>query len=179
VSCEPSAHPAETGETLESRLFGLPLPDVQLQYAHEAFATIAVLAQRWSLVIFFYPGAKESLTTIGESVGRDERRAVSWLRCEAELASMGYEIIGVSAQSAIEQARFASRDPLPYMLLSDPQLKLAQILGLPTTGQAAQRVYEPLTIVVHEQRIARVFHPIDPAHEARTVMRWIRSNPSR
>lgn len=179
MSCEPSASRLATGKTLESRLVGLPLPDVQLQYAHEAFASIAVLARRWSLVLFFYPGVKEALPTAGESVGPDERRAVSWLRYEAELASMGYEIVGVSAQSAIEQARFASRDPLPYMLLSDPPLELAQILGLPTTEQAAQRVYEPLMIVVHEQRIARIFHPIDPAREATTVMRWIRSNLNR
>ena len=87
---------------------------------------------------------------------------------------MGYEVIGVSAQSAIEQARFASRDPLPFMLLSDPELKLAAFLGLPTTGPATERAYEPLSIVVCEQRIARVFCPVDPASEASRVMRWIR-----
>lgn len=180
MSCERVVRAASSGGSLESRLVGLPMPDVQLQYAHEAFASIGVLARRWSLVLFFYPATEETTTPRdGEAVGADERRAVAWMRCEAELTGLGYEVIAVSAQSAIEQARFASRDPLPYMLLSDPELKLAEILGLPTTGLQAERVYEPLSIVVREQHIARVFYPVDPANEAATVMRWIRDNTGR
>ncbi len=112
-------------------MVGLALPDVQLQYAHEAFTSVAVLARRWSLVIFVYPGSEASTTPQDdEAVSADERRAVAWMRYESDLAGMGYEVIGVSAQTAIEQAHFASRDPLPYMLLSDPKLKLAEATNM-------------------------------------------------
>ncbi len=173
-------HPASLprlGGPLETRLVGRRLPDVQLQYAQDAFVKLPVLARRWSLAIFFYPG-NEKTTTPGDdqTVGIDERRAVAWMRCEPELARLGYEVIGVSAQSAIEQARFASRDPLPYMLLSDPTLKLAAIMGLPTACSESARAYEPLAIVVRNQSIVRVFHPIDPECEAASVTRWIRNN---
>lgn len=175
--CTRAARSPQSSGALEPRLVGRPLPDVKLQYAYDAFATLAIFARRWPLVIFFYPGTEQTTTSKGaQSVSADERRAVAWMRCEPELSRMGHEVIGVSAQSAIEQARFASRDPLPYMLLSDPTLKLAAILGLPTTGPPNGRAYEPLSIVVREQHIARVFYPVDPANEAAKVMRWIRDN---
>jgi peroxiredoxin len=151
---------------------------VKLQYAHDAFATLPVLARRWPLVIFFYPGTEGTITPRdGESVSVDERRAVTWMRCEPELARLGYEVIGVSGQSAIEQARFASREPISYILLSDPKLRLAELLGLPTTGSQAARAYKPLTIIVRDQRIARVFHPIGGVDEAGVVVRWVRDRP--
>jgi peroxiredoxin len=112
----------------------------------------------------------------GQAVGPDEQRAVQWAHHDEELVRMKHEVIAISTQSAIEQARFACRDPLPYVLLSDPRLKLAELLGLPTTGSRMERVYEPLTIVVRNERIVRVFYPIDPASETRLVMRWIRDN---
>jgi peroxiredoxin len=142
--------------------------------------TLPLLARRSSLVIFFYPGTKETTTpSPGQSVSADERRAVGWMRCESELSRMGYEVIGVSAQSAIEQARFATRDPLPYMLLSDPTLKLAAILTLPTISFRDTWAYAPLVLVVRNQRIVRVFYPIDPTSETSVVMPWIRSSPSK
>jgi peroxiredoxin len=152
------------------------LPDLELQYAHEAFSSLAVLARRWPLVIFFYPGSPET-SGPGErgAISADERRAVAWMRCEPELGRMGYELIGVSAQSAIDQARFASRDPLPYMLFSDAKLKLAELLGLPTSGAGHERVYDPVTLVVRNGQIARVFYPVHPVNERSQVMSWIRN----
>lgn len=142
----------EAGGTLERRLVGRPLPDVQLQYAHEAFLSPVELARRRSLVIFFYPASEETTTPQnGSTVSADEQRAVAWMRCEGELNRLGYDVIGVSTQSSIQQAWFASREPLPYILLSDPKLKLAEGLaddpdregrGLPTDGPPTQRVYQ-------------------------------------
>ncbi|MBA3808527.1 MAG: redoxin domain-containing protein [Solirubrobacterales bacterium] len=171
------ALPKDAGGTLETRLVGRPLPDVQLQYAHEAFLSLAGLAGRRSLVVFFYPATEESMTPDeGLASGVDERRAVAWMGCEEKLQRMGYDVIGVSSQSAIEQARFASLIPLPFILLSDPELKLSDHpLHLPTTGARSERVYEPLALVVRRQEIVRVFHPIDPTYETPLVMRWIRS----
>jgi peroxiredoxin len=172
----PADSPPSTGgsETLESRLVGRLAPDIQLQYAHEAWTSLAALARVRSLVVFFYPGTDTPRD--GQSVGLDEQRAVRWARHDDELVTMKYEVIAVSAQSAIEQARFASRDPLPYVLLSDPGLDLADLLGLPTIGRGAERAYEPLTLVVRDQHIVQVLYPVDPDCETGTIMRWIRDS---
>lgn len=195
---EASQRTYEAGGTLERRLVGRPLPDVLLQYAHEAFLSPVELARRRSLVIFFYPASEETTTPQnGSVVSADEQRAVAWMRCEGELGRLGYDVIGVSTQSSIQQALFASREPLPFILLSDPELKLAESLaddpdrenlGLPTDGPPTQRVYRALTLVVREQRIARVFYrllrttskrdPAVPAATARPTANRISHRPS-
>ncbi len=182
---QPTQRTYEAGGTLERRLVGRPLPDVQLQYAHEAFLSPVELARRRSLVMFFYPASEETTTPrAGSAVSADEQRAVAWTRCEGDLGRLGYDVIGVSTQSSIQQARFASRDPLPFILLSDPKLKLAEGLaddpdgeglGFPTDGLPTQRVYQALTLIVREQKIARVIYPVDSAYEPAMVMRWIRT----
>ncbi len=75
---------------------------------------------------------------------------------------------------------------LPYPLLSDPRLQLAEALVLPTfTAQAvprrnagAQQLYKRLTMVVRGTRIEHVFYPVFPpdAHAAQ-VVDWLRAHP--
>ncbi len=50
----------------------------------------------------------------------------------AEFEDLGATVVGLSAQSAAEQAEFAEREHIPFPLLSDPGLVLAERLGLPT-----------------------------------------------
>src|SRR5204863_8868167 len=50
----------------------------------------------------------------------------------AELAKLGADVVGMSAQSLAEQEEFAAREHIPYPILSDPDLRLAAALGLPT-----------------------------------------------
>lgn len=157
---------------LGRRLVGVRAPAVELPFALDALVSLAKLARRRSLVVFFYPGMDQG--RCGEQEDVDTARVSGWCEHESELGELGYMVVGVSSQSPSVQGQFASDELLGYMLLSDSELELARELGLPTRRVAGERVYEPLTVVVEHGRIARVFYPVDSAHDAETVMDWIR-----
>jgi peroxiredoxin len=96
-----------------------------------------------------------------------------------DLAAHGASVIGLSAQHPDEQREFAQREHIPYPLLSDPELRLAKTLRLPTFEAAGQRFYRRLTFIAHERRIAKVFYPIFPAHRnAAQVLDWLAAQPA-
>lgn len=93
----------------------------------------------------------------------------------AELRALGADVLGLSAQSAREQAAFAAREHLPFALLSDPSLRLAEALRLPTFEVAGMRLYKRITLVVEDGAIAKVFYPVFPPNEnAAEVVAWLR-----
>ena len=93
----------------------------------------------------------------------------------AELRALGAEVLGLSAQSAEEQAGFAEREHLPFALLSDPLLELAAALRLPTFEAGGMRLYKRITLVVENGAIAKVFYPVfPPDRNAAEVLAWLR-----
>jgi peroxiredoxin len=60
---------------------------------------------------------------------------------------------------------------LGYTFLSDPDLKLAQRLRLPTRQADGGRVYEFVTLATHAGEITQVFFPVDPHKDAQVVIR--------
>lgn len=93
----------------------------------------------------------------------------------AELRALGADVLGLSAQSAQEQAAFAARERLPFALLSDPLLQLAGALRLPTFEAAGMRLYRRITLIVEDGAIAKVFYPVFPPDQnAAEVVGWLR-----
>ncbi|AEV89099.1 peroxidoxin [Actinoplanes sp. SE50] len=129
-------------------------------------------------VIFVYPltgrpgvDLPRSLLEIPGARGQGD-----WLRDHhAEIRTAGAaRVFGLSAQSTGYQRELVHRLRLPYPLIPDPKLTLAAATGLPvhTTGDLA--VYERLTLIVRDDRVEHVFHPIpDPASHALHLMRWL------
>jgi peroxiredoxin len=92
-----------------------------------------------------------------------------------ELAAVGAGVVGVSAQPAAEQREFAAREHIPYPLLSDSELLLAETLRLPTFEAAGMRLYRRLTFVADHGRIVRAFYPVfPPDRNAADVLVWLR-----
>jgi peroxiredoxin len=92
----------------------------------------------------------------------------------AELAALGADVLGLSAQPAEEQAAFAARERLPFALLSDPELRLAAALLLPTFEAGGMRLYKRITLVVEGGAVARVFYPVfPPDRNAAEVVAWL------
>jgi peroxiredoxin len=92
----------------------------------------------------------------------------------ADLAEHGAAILGVSAQSPADQLEFATREHIPYPLLSDPELLLAAALGLPTFETAGMRLYKRLTLIAQQGRIVKLFYPVfPPQRNAADVLAWL------
>jgi peroxiredoxin len=97
----------------------------------------------------------------------------------AELARAGApNVFGLSSQSTSYQAEMAERLELPFPVLSDESLQLAQLLGLPTFETAGMRLYRRLTMIIAEARIEHVFYPVfPPDRHAGDVLDWLTANP--
>ena len=80
----------------------------------------------------------------------------------------------MSAQPPDEQRAFAEREHIPYPLLSDGGLVLADALGLPTFEAGGMRLYRRLTFVARAGRIEKVFYPVfPPDRNAADVLAWL------
>jgi peroxiredoxin len=80
----------------------------------------------------------------------------------------------VSAQDPATQAELAARLGLPYEVLSDPGLRLAEALGLPTFVFEGSRLYARVTLVAEAGRIVKVFYPVfPPDRSAADVLAWL------
>jgi peroxiredoxin len=96
---------------------------------------------------------------------------------QSELAAHGATLIGISAQTPAEQAEFAQREHIPYPLLSDRELELADAMGLPTFETSGLELYKRLTFVAEEGRIVKVFYPVfPPDRNAGDVLAWLTEN---
>jgi peroxiredoxin len=129
-------------------------------------------------VVFVYPltgrpgvDLSDSLLTIPGARGSTEQ--ASWFRDHhAELLTAGAaRVFGLSAQSTGYQRELVHRLRLPYPLLPDPRMTLAAALGLPTFAAGGLVLYRRLTLLIRDDVIEHVFHPIpSPAMHALEVM---------
>jgi peroxiredoxin len=93
-----------------------------------------------------------------------------------DLTGLGAQVFGLSVQDTAEQAEAATRLKLPFPLLSDSGLVLAERLRLPTFTAADGVVrYKRLTLVLDQGRIEHVFYPVFPPNQhAAEVLDWLR-----
>jgi peroxiredoxin len=90
-------------------------------------------------------------------------------------AAGAHAVYGLSSQSTEYQAELADRLRLPFSLLSDPDLALAEALDLPTFEADGKRLFSRLTLIVTDGRIEHAFYPIFPPDQhAAEVLEWLR-----
>ena len=94
-----------------------------------------------------------------------------------ELRTLGADVLGMSAQPLPDQIEFAERVELPYPILSDLELALADALALPTFEVAGMRLYRRLTVVARAGRIVKAFYPVfPPDRNAADVVAWLQGS---
>jgi peroxiredoxin len=97
----------------------------------------------------------------------------------AELADAGAaRVFGMSSQDVAYQAEVDDRLHLPFPMISDVALSLADALKLPTFAAPGHaRLFTRLTLVIQNDRIEHVFYPIFPPNtHAQQVLAWLRDN---
>ena len=94
----------------------------------------------------------------------------------SELGELGARVAGLSAQPLDDQREFAERNHMPFPVIADPELRAAQLLGLPTFEIAGLRLYRRLALVAERGRIEQVFYPVfPPDRNAADVLAYLRA----
>jgi peroxiredoxin len=187
----PDGLPVPVDDGAADRLVGRSLPDLALPSTAVAppppAAAAAVAAPEYRLadappllVAYVYP--MTGTPGVALPHGWDDipgargctPQACSYRDALAGFDRLGAAVVGISAQTAAEQAEFAAREHIPFPLLSDPDLRLAAALALPTFEVEGRTLYRRLTLVAENARIAKTFYPVfPPDRDAATVLAWL------
>jgi len=81
----------------------------------------------------------------------------------AQLKALGvHRLFGLSTQETVYQREAAERLHLPFPILSDEHLELAQAMKLPTFETNGMKLLKRLTLVINNGIIEHVFYPVFP-----------------
>lgn len=98
----------------------------------------------------------------------------------AELKSLDVQVYGMSAQSTAYQQEAVDRLHLPFALVSDDGLGLADALGLPTFEVGGARLNKRVTLIVQDGVIRKYFYPVfPPDRNIEDVLDWLNANRNR
>jgi peroxiredoxin len=75
---------------------------------------------------------------------------------------LGVRVFGLSTQDSDYQREAVERLHLPYLLLSDEDLRFTRALGLPTFEVEGLTLIRRLTLLIAEGRIEDVIYPVFP-----------------
>ncbi|EMC98733.1 hypothetical protein BAUCODRAFT_379125 [Baudoinia panamericana UAMH 10762] len=103
-------------------------------------------------------------------------QACSFRDASDELAGLGVkQVFGCSTQSTEYQLELKTRVHLPYELLSDEKLELAEALGLPVFEWEGKRLIKRLSMAVEDGKVMKVFYPVfPPDRSAAEVVEWLK-----
>jgi peroxiredoxin len=177
----PEGLPAPEDDGAADHLVGMNVPRLTLPSSLGEIALGELTADR--AVIYFYPRTGRP----GEPIppGWDAvpgARGCTPQSCgfrdhAAELAMLGARVAGVSAQPLAEQLEFATRTNMPFPIISDETLALAEALSLPTFDFEGDRLLKRLALIAEEQTIVKVFYPVfPPDRNAEDVLEWLSEN---
>ncbi|MGE0629278.1 MAG: peroxiredoxin [Hyphomicrobiaceae bacterium] len=172
--------PAPVDDGGARHLLGLRIPDVALPSTDGATVSLASTAGR--VVVYAYPRTGQpgvpGLTDDWDAI--PGARGCTPQSCGfrdhlADLKRTGaVAVFGLSTQSTEYQQEAATRLHLPFALLSDERLVLADALKLPTMEIAGVRLLKRLAMVIDDGRIAQVFYPVfPPDRSAEDVLAWL------
>ncbi|MCV0427978.1 MAG: peroxiredoxin [Roseibium sp.] len=93
---------------------------------------------------------------------------------DAILQAGALRVFGLSTQNSDYQAEVVERLNLPFEILSDAELKLADALGLPRFEAGGMTLLSRLTLVVEDGKVRKVFYPVEnPAENAAEVAAYL------
>jgi peroxiredoxin len=177
----PADLPVPVDDGAADHLPGLELPQLALPSTQGGTLDLRELAaEACTLVLFVYPrtGTPGEPSPAGWNEIPGARgctpQNIGFRDHRAQLAVLGADVVGLSAQPAAEQAEFAAREHIPFPLLADPGLALAAALKLPTFTAGSMTLYKRITLIVRGGVIERVFYPVfPPDRDAANVVAYL------
>jgi peroxiredoxin len=178
----PSDIPVPQDDGAADHLAGMALPDLALAATDGASVNLSRLPGR--TVIYIYP--RTGVPGVDPPAGWDlipGARGCTPQSCSfrdhfAELKSLGVaRVFGLSTQNTAYQQEAATRMHLPFPLLSDEKLALADALKLPTFSAAGMTLLKRMALVIDAGVITKAFYPVFPPDQsAAQVIAWIQES---
>lgn len=178
----PAKLPVPEDDGAADHLVGHPVPRLDLPATSGRTVALDDLGPGWT-VLYIYP--LTGRPDVDVPVGWDSipgARGCTTEACDfrdhhADLIDAGASaVFGLSSQDSGYQRELVDRLRLPFEMLSDPELRLAGALRLPTFATDGMTLYKRLTLLIRDAAVAHVFYPIFPPNEhARQVLAWLRS----
>jgi peroxiredoxin len=180
----PPGLPVPQDDGAARHLTGASMPDVALPATDGSAVNLAKLDGL--TVVYIYP--RTGVPGVDAPPGWDEipgARGCTPQSCGfrdhfSDLKALGVaQVYGLSTQTSDYQREAAERLHLPFPLLSDANLKLQAMLGLPSFSTSGMTLYKRMALVLENARIVRVFYPVFPPDKnAEEVMAWLRARPA-
>jgi peroxiredoxin len=174
----PEGLPVPEDDGAADHLPGTMLPQLTLESTHGPVSLRAL--SRDLLVLYVYPRAgrpgRPMLPGWDEIPGARgcTPQSLGFRDAYERFRALGADVAGLSAQPLDDQEEFAERNAMPYPILADPELRLAQALRLPTFEAGGETLYRRLALVVEACAVERVFYPVFPPNEnAAEVLAWL------
>ncbi|MEO6842349.1 MAG: peroxiredoxin [Bradyrhizobium sp.] len=176
--------PAPADDGAARHLVGMAIPPLSLMATDDTAVMLSALPGR--TVVFGYPrtGEPGKIGLVDDWDMIPGARGCTPQTCAfrdlfAELKAAGAaHVFGLSTQDNIYQTEMASRLHLPFPVLSDAKLLLAEALRLPTMQVAGLTLIKRLALIVDAARITHVFYPVfPPDRNAGDVLAWLKHNP--
>jgi len=182
----PEGLPVPEDDGAADHLPGMSMPELTLATSAGASVELQALPAGRTIV-YLYPLTGRPGVDLPE--GWDAipgARGCSTEACDfrdhfADLRDAGAAAVyGMSSQSPEYQAEVVDRLGLPFPMISDEGMLLADALRLPTfAAEGHERLYSRLTLVVRDGSIEHVFYPIFPPNtHAQQVLAWLREHPA-
>ena len=169
--------PADDGAC--DHLPGLEVPSVVLPSTSGRWVDLGALGPGRT-VIYCYPmtGAEGTPAPEGWDAIPGARgctpQTCSFRDHHAELRALGAGVFGLSTQNTAAQREMVERLNVPFEVLSDPELRFATALRLPTFMVDGMVFIKRLTLIVRDRRIEHVFYPVYPPEESATeTVAWL------
>jgi len=117
------------------------------------------------LILFFYPKASTPGCTMEVKNLRDNYK---------ELQEKGYELLGVSADSAKRQQNFCTKNELPYPLLVDEDKKVINAFGVwglkKFMGREYNGIYRTTFVIDEDGKIENLIEKVKTKDHANQIL---------
>ncbi len=106
------------------------------------------------------------------------RQACAFAKAHGEFESLGAVVIGISKDSAASHQRFAAKNELPFLLLSDPELTAIQAYGVwqekKNYGKVSMGVVRSAFVIDENGVIEKVMPKVKPDTNAADILAYLR-----
>ena len=139
-------------------------PDFTLNDKNGNAVSLQDYRGQW-VVVYFYPRDNTPGCT---------RQACAFAGLYGQYRQKGVEVIGISKDSVASHQRFAQKNDLPFVLLSDPELKAIQAYGVyqqkKMYGKVSMGVVRSTFVIDPKGKIAAVMPKVKPDTNAADVL---------